>query len=131
MQLLVAWLLGQRYQYLEIGPARDTVALDHAVMLLHKGLRKRQSQACPALPARHQRVEDAVLDRVRHARSIVDDMQFQCQSIPLLVEDNLTSDAGLEDDLRVTRGASFGERLRGVVDDVERGLDELLAIAAK
>src|SRR5579862_708575 len=108
MQLIVAWLLGQRYQNLEIGPARNTVALDHAVMLLHKGLRKRQSQARPAFSARHQRVKDAVLDRVRHARSIVDDMQFQCQSIPLLIEDNLTGDAGLEGDLRIARSTPFG-----------------------
>src|SRR6516164_6966440 len=57
MHLLVASLLGQRYQYLEIGPARDAVALDHAAMLLHKGLCERQSEACPAFSARHQRVE--------------------------------------------------------------------------
>src|SRR6478609_6945773 len=131
MQLLVAWLLGQRYQYLEIGPSRDAVALDHAVMLLHKSLRKRQSQACPAIPARHQRVKNAVLDRVRHARSIVNDMQFQCQSIPLLVEDDLTRDAGLEGDARIARGTPLGQRLRRVVDDVERGLDQLLAVATE
>ena len=54
-----------------------------------------------AFPPRHQRIEDAVADRVGHARAVVLDMQFQCQPIALLAERDLARDARAQRDLRV------------------------------
>ena len=61
-------------------------------MLLDKGLRQRQPQARAIFAPRHQREEDAVPDRIRYTGPVVDDMQFQCQSVCLLY----TSDAADE-----------------------------------
>ena len=62
-------------------------------MLLHEGLRQRQPQTRPAFAPRHQRVEDAIADRLGHARAVVLDMQFQCQSPALLADGDLPRDA--------------------------------------
>src|SRR6478609_10799638 len=99
---------GQRNQDLEIRPPRHAVALDQAMVLLHEGLRQRQPQAGPAFAPAHEREEDAVLDRVRYTGPVVDDMQFQCQSIALLAEGDLAPDPRLERQLRV----AFGNALR-------------------
>src|SRR3954470_18092115 len=119
-------VLGQGNQDLEIRPPRHAVALDQAVVLLHEGLCQREPQAGPAFPSRHQRKEDAVLDRVRHAGPVVDDMQFQCQSIALLTERHLPADARPEGQLRVTGRDAVRQGLAAVVRDVQHGLDQLL-----
>ena len=42
-----------------------------AMVLLHEGLRQRQPQPRAALPPRHQRIEDAVPDRLGHTGPVV------------------------------------------------------------
>ena len=75
------------------------------MMLLDEGLRQREPQAGTALPSRHERKEDAIPDRVRYTGPVVDDMQFQCQSIALLAEGYLPADARAEGQLRVGRSS--------------------------
>ena len=60
---------------------------------------------------------------------VVDDMQFQCQSIALLAESHLPGDAGAQDQLRIAGRNALRQGLAGVVRDVEHRLDQLLAVA--
>ena len=50
--------------------------LDDAVVVVHERLREREPQTGAAFPARDERIEDPVLDLLRHARAVVDDLQF-------------------------------------------------------
>ena len=79
------------------------------MVLLDEGLRQCQPQAGPAFSARDERIEDAVLDRLGHAGPVVDDMQFQCQSVPLLAESHLPRHAGAEYQLRIARRDALGQ----------------------
>src|SRR5690606_24723958 len=67
--------LWQRQQDTEIRQSRPAFALDHPQVLLHEGLRQRQPEAAPAVAPGYERIENAVADIGRDARSIVDDMQ--------------------------------------------------------
>ena len=87
-------------------------------MLLNKGLRQCQPQPGTTFTPRDQGIENSVLDGVRNTRSIVDNMQFQCQAITLLTESNLTRDSAPETDLRIARRNALGEGLGGFVGDV-------------
>ena len=99
------------------------------MVLLHKGLRQCQSQPRTPITPRHQRVENAVLDRVRHTGPVVNDMQFQCQSVALFAKSHLPRNPRAENDLCVPQRDPFGQRLGRVVGDVEHGLDQLFAVA--
>jgi hypothetical protein len=57
-------------------------------------------------------------------------MQFQCQSVAHAADGDLPRRARAQHDACVTGGDALGQHLAGVVDDVEHGLDELLAVAA-
>ena len=67
--------LWQRQQDPEIRQSRPAFALDHTQVLLHEGLRQRQAQSASAVPPRHERIKNAVLDFRRDTRPVVDDMQ--------------------------------------------------------
>src|SRR5688572_12907394 len=58
-------------------------------------------------------------------------MQFQCQSIALLAESHLASDPRAESQPRISCAYPLRKRLTGVLSNVEHGLDQLLAVAAK
>src|SRR5574337_1579411 len=120
---------GQWDQYPEIGSSRNAVEFDRAVMLLHEGQRQRQPEPRTTLPPRHQRLEDAVPEGLGHARSVVLDMQFQCQAPALLADRQLARDAGAQEQVGAAGGDLVGERLDRVAHDVEHGLDQLLAVA--
>ena len=99
---------GQRNHDLEHRPARLALAFDRALVLLHEGLRQRQPQSRSAFAPRHQREEDAIADRLGHARAVVLDMQFQCQSVALLAERDLARDARAQRDARVAGRDALG-----------------------
>jgi hypothetical protein len=86
---------------LEVGPARNAVAFDRALVLLHEGLRQRAARA-PMPPSRpdDQREEDAIAD-LGHARTVVLDMQFQCQAPALLADGDLARHARAQHDAGV------------------------------
>src|SRR5659263_286668 len=100
-------------------------------MLLHKSLRQRQPQARTALPPGHQRIENTVFDRVWYTRPVVDDMQFQCQPVTLFAKGDLPSDSRAKYQARFTYRYLFRQSLTGIVRNVEHGLYELFAVAAK
>ena len=81
------------------------------MVLLDESLRQRQPQARAAFAPRHQRKEDPIADRLRDARAVVLDMQFQCQSIALLAERDLARDPRAQDDLRIAGRDALGQRL--------------------
>ena len=62
---------GQGQEYLETGVSGPAIAFNRAVVLLHEGLRQGQSKAAAAFPSRHQGIEDAVANRLGHARPVV------------------------------------------------------------
>ncbi len=99
------------------------------MVLLNKSLRQCQSQPGTAFTPRYQGIENTVFDEVRHARSIVDDMQFQCQAITLLAESDLTRNSGLESDLRISRCNALCQRVGGFVDEQSRVIAVTLNIA--
>src|SRR5574343_1561750 len=121
----------QRNQDLEIRTTGLAVALDQAMVLLHKGLGQREPQSRAAFPAGHERVEGPALDRVRYAGPVVHHMQFQCQAITLFAKGHLTADAGPERDLRIALRHALCQRLCGVVRNVEHGLDQLFTVPPK
>src|SRR5262245_45810916 len=66
----------KRQHYAETGPSRLAFALDHALVLLDEGLRKRQAKPGSAFAARDQRVEDLVADFRRNPRPVIHYLQF-------------------------------------------------------
>jgi len=119
----------QRHRDSEQRPARLALAFDRALVLRDEGLRERETQTRPALAPRYQGIEDAISDGLRDARTVVLDMQFQCQAIALLAQRDLPCDPRAQHDAGVADGTPLGECQRGVVGDVEHRLDQLLAVA--
>jgi hypothetical protein len=105
----------QRNQNFEIRSARHAVTLDQTMMLLDKGLRQSQPQARATVSSRNQWKENAVLDRVWNARPVVNDMQFQCQSVSLFPEGDLASNSGAQNQLGIPISAPIGQGQGGVV----------------
>ena len=72
-------LQAKRQQDAEVGASWLALAFDQAAVLLHEGLCQSQPEPASAVAARHQRERRSVRDLLRHARTIVDHMQVQCQ----------------------------------------------------
>ncbi len=70
-------------------------------------------------------------NRLRDARPVVLDMQFQCQTIAVFAERRLADDARAQGDPGGAELDLLGQRFGGVAGDVEDRLDQLLAIAAE
>src|SRR6516164_1584675 len=100
------------------GPVR--AQLDPAAVLLNDPVRHRKTEAgsLPRLLRREERIEDAVPQLERHARTVVLDLEH----------DLVASAAGANDD--APRPMSRGDRLLGVVDEIEHDLLELVEVEA-
>ena len=58
-------------------------------------------------------------------RSVVDDMQFQCQAIALAAEGDLPGHPGAQGDHGIALRDTLGQGLRRVLHHVEQSLNEL------
>ena len=118
--------LGDGQQDGEAGVAGPAVHFNHPLVLLDEALGQREAQSASAFPPRDQWIEDLVADLFRDAGAVVDHLQFQCQLETALGQRDLARHAGAQTDLAATI-----EGLGGVADDVEDGLDELLAVGGE
>ena len=100
-------------------------------MLLHEGLRQRQTEPGATFAAAHQRVKDAVTDVFGHAWAVVLDMQFQCQPKTLASKRDLARHPCAQHQPGIAFNHAVRQRVCGVVRDVQHGLDQLLAVAPK
>src|SRR6476659_10061818 len=98
------------------------------MVLLDEGSRERQSEARSTVAPGDEGKEDPLAQRLRNSRPVVLDMQFRCQTIPLLAERHLADDSGAQHDAPVARLDPRRKRLGGIADDVEERLDQLLAV---
>src|SRR3982750_4555926 len=96
--------------------------LDRAMVLLDEGSCERESEPGAAFATRNERKEDPFAQRLRNSRPVVLDMQFQCQTIPVLAERDLADDTRAQPDPGVALLDVVDERLGGVADDVEQRL---------
>ena len=92
-------------------------------MLLHIRLRKCQPQSRASFPAGNQWQKNSVTNVRGYSRSIVNDMQFQCQFEPLPCNRYLTDDSRAEIDPAIAV-----QSLRGIAGKIEQDLGELLMI---
>src|SRR5690606_6139344 len=115
--------LQQREQYSEIRQTRPTLAFNQTPVLLHKRLGKWQAEPAAAFPSCNQGKEDAIEQATWYSRSIVDDMQFQCQLMPDPGNDHMPGNPGAQPD-----DALACQRLRGIAHQVEQCLDQLLLV---
>ncbi|MPN61570.1 hypothetical protein SDC9_209308 [bioreactor metagenome] len=95
-------------------------------MLFDEALRQGKAKATPAIPPRHQGVEDLVADLLRNPGAVVDDLQFQCQLETTLGQRDLPCHPGAQADLSAAL-----KGLRGIAGDVEDGLDQLLTVGGQ
>ncbi len=86
-------------------------------------LRDGEAEARAALPARHERVEDRVLQLGRHARPVVLDLDAGDDSIAS------AADAGVRERARAQHDASpLAHGLDRIAPEIEQRLDDLVAI---
>src|SRR5439155_25397429 len=116
----------ERQQDRERRAAGSALAFDGPAVLRNERLREREPEPGPAFAPGYERIEDAVADRIRDARSVVLDQQCKRQPMSPPRERHVTRDAGDDPDPRI--GSRARERLRGVADDIEHGLLQLLRI---
>src|SRR5690349_6673388 len=110
--------LVHRQQDGEYGVAGRALAMDDAGVLVHESLRQSKPEAAAALATRHQRMEDAFLQLLRDARTVVDDFDDKRMAVAPARERHLPQYAGPEPDFPSSRRAGR-ERLRRIARDIE------------
>src|SRR5690606_21410059 len=113
----------QGQQQPELGMAGAAVAIDRAAVLLNEGLCQGETEPGAAVPARDQRMKNALANRLRDARTVVYDLQYQHQRMALSRQSHLARYAGAENDLCVPCATSLDERLGSIARDVQYGLN--------
>jgi hypothetical protein len=72
--------------------AGTAVGFDHPVMLLDERLRQRQTESITPVATRYQWEENAVLQRLRNTRTVVDHSQIQSEPMPCACDRHLSRD---------------------------------------
>ena len=115
----------------EIRAARPALAFDHAQVLLHEGLRQRQPEPAAALAPGHQRDRRCGRGWLRDARSVVDDMQVQCQPVAILAQRDLARDPGAQHELASPAAIRSASACAALCAMLSTRLDQLLLVAAE
>src|SRR5574343_1851390 len=108
---------GNRQSDDELGMAGAALAFNRALLLLNETLGNAEPKARPALPSGNERIEHAVQDVPRNARTVIDDLNLYGQSPAVLEQRHLTYGACPQGDLPTLFWRGH-HRLCGITRDV-------------
>src|SRR5215471_17653345 len=119
----------QRQQDSEYGVTGNALALDRSVVLRDERLGDREPKPAASFATGDEREENLVANRVWHTRAVVFNAHRERQLVTSLRQRDTASDARRKPNLAPTSHTL--QSLRGVSDDVENRLRELLGVGVE
>ena len=118
----------KRQQYREVRPAGTAFERNASAGFLHKGLYQCESEARALRTAGHQREKDALLQVLRHPRTVIDDINTQCCTGAGTSEHHIARNACFKNNDGRPVSATFRHGLCGVARKVQKDLRETAAV---